>query len=63
MANRIEPDHASLVHAHHTLHIVQPLAEAIKSPALALILKNVARRHMERRSKVDVKKLQSNDHD
>lgn len=37
------------------------LDEMLKHPALKLILEAVARRHMQRRARIDVKKLQAND--
>jgi hypothetical protein len=60
---RIQPDRAALEIAHSILRTTQPLDDMLKSTALTIILKNVAARHMQRRAKVDVKKLQSNDVD
>lgn len=40
-----------------------PLDEMLKNASLKIILEAVARRHMQRRARVDVKKLQANDHD
>ena len=60
---RISPDAAALEVAHHMLHTPQPLDEMLKNPSLKIILEAVARRHMQRRARVDVKKLQANDYD
>jgi len=35
----------------------------LEHPALKIILEALARRHMQRRARIDVKKLQANDHD
>ena len=63
MAARIQPDQAALEIAHRFLHSPLPLDRMLAHPALRLILENVARRHMQRRVRPDVKKLQANDHD
>jgi hypothetical protein len=55
------PDRAALEMAHYLLRSTQPLDDMLKSTALRIILKNVAARHMQRRARIDVKKLQSND--
>jgi hypothetical protein len=60
---RIQPDRAALEIAHRILRTTQPLDDMLKSTALTIILNNVAIRHMQRRSQIDVKKLQSNDVD
>jgi len=57
----IAPDRAALEVAHSWLQTPAPLDEMLKIPALKIILERVARRHMQRRSRVDVKKLQAND--
>ena len=62
-AVRIEPDRAALEIAHRALQSTQPLDEMLKHRGLELILKLLARRHVQRRGRVDVKKLQANDHD
>lgn len=59
----IQPDRAALEIAHRKLSVVTPLNDMLKSRALELILNNVARIHMQRRGRVDIKKLQANDHD
>ena len=59
----VYPDRAALEIAHRILRTTQPLDDMLKSRALAIILKNVAARHMQRRAQIDVKKLQSNDVD
>lgn len=60
---RIEPDRAALEIAHHALQTTIPLDEMLQHRCYELILKLLARRHMQRRARVDVKKLQANDHD
>lgn len=60
---RIQPDRAALEIAHQLLCMTVPLDEMLKSRAQQIILENVARAHMQRRDRLDVKKLQSNDHD
>jgi hypothetical protein len=59
--DRIAPDRAALEVAHRWLQTPSPLDEMLKTPALKVILEVLARRHMQRRSRVDVKKLQAND--
>jgi len=58
---KIEPDRAAIEHVYSHLHMRVSLDEALKNPTLNIVIKAVARRYMERRSKVDVKKLQAND--
>ncbi len=58
---RIEPDRAALEIAHRQLFTTMPLDEMLQHRDFSLILKNVARRHMQRRAQLDVKKLQAND--
>jgi hypothetical protein len=60
---RIQPDRAALEIAHRLLCVTVPLDEMLKSRAQQIILENVARAHIKRRDRLDVKKLQSNDHD
>ena len=60
---RISPDRAALEVAHSRLHVTTPLDEMLKNASLKIILETVARRHMQRRARVDVKKLQANDND
>lgn len=60
---RVTPDRAALEVAHSRLHVTDPLDEMLKNASLRIILEAVARRHMQRRAWVDVKKLQANDHD
>lgn len=60
---RITPDRAALEVAHCRLMTETPLDEMLKNPALKIILEAVARRQMQRRAVVDVKKLQANDID
>jgi hypothetical protein len=59
---RISPDRASLEIAHRALHTDARLDEMLEHPALKIILEVLARRHMQRRARIDVKKLQANDH-
>ena len=60
---RISPDRAALEVAHSRLCTTAPLDEMLKNASLRIILETVARRHMQRRARVDVKKLQANDND
>ena len=60
---RISPDRASLEIAHRALHTGARLDEMLEQPALKIILEALARRHMQRRARIDVKKLQANDRD
>jgi hypothetical protein len=60
---RIQPDRAALEVAHLRLRTAAPLEEMLKDPSLRIVLEAVARRHMQRRAQVDVKKLQANDRD
>lgn len=63
MAARIQPDRAALEIAHRMLSVSTPLDDMLKQSIFRLILENVARRHMQRRERLDVKKLQANDLD
>jgi hypothetical protein len=56
-----EPDRAALEIAHRKLCVTTALDDMLKNPALRVILSAVARRHMQRRALIDVKKLQAND--
>jgi hypothetical protein len=60
---RTEPDRAALEIAHRMLRVTTTLDAMLQHPTLKVILRRVARNHMERRAQVDVKKLQANDHD
>lgn len=60
---RISPDPAALEVARIKLRTTAPLDEMLKDPSLKIILDVVARKHMQRRDWVDVKKLQANDND
>ncbi len=60
---RAEPDQAALEIAHRLLRVTASLDAMLQHPALRIVLRRVARNHMERRALVDVKKLQANDHD
>jgi hypothetical protein len=63
MPDRIQPDRAALEVAYLLLPCDAPLDEMLQHPTHKIILENVARRHMQRRAQMDVKKLQANDHD
>jgi hypothetical protein len=58
-----DPDRMALEIAHRALATDMPLDEMLKNRAFAVVLKLLARRHMQRRARVDVKKLQANDND
>lgn len=60
---RAEPDRAALEIAHRMLRVTAPIDELLKNPALRLVLRAVACKHMQRRARIDVKKLQANDND
>ena len=55
------PDRLALECAHRMLRVTTPLDEMLKNATFKIILEAVARRQMQRRSWVDVKKLQAND--
>jgi len=63
MSARIVPDRVALEVAHRILRTTMALDTMLAHPAFRLILENVARRHMQRRERLDAKKLQANDHD
>jgi len=58
-----EPDQAALEIARRRLRTTASLDEILRIPALKIVLKAVARDHMRRRARPDVKKLQANDND
>jgi hypothetical protein len=58
---RAEPDRAALEIAHRMLRVTATLDDMLTNPTFKVILKAVARRHMQRRALPDVKKLQAND--
>jgi hypothetical protein len=58
-----QPDRAALEVAHSGLRCSQALDQMLAHPALRIILENRARQHMQRRARIDVKKLQANDND
>lgn len=60
---RAEPDRAALEIAHRMLRVTAPIDELLKNPSLRVVLRAVARKHMQRRDQVDLKKLQANDND
>jgi len=60
---RVEPDRVSLEVAHRMLRVKDSLDDMLNNPTLRVVLRAVARKHMQRRARVDVKKLQSNDND
>ena len=57
----IQPDRAALEVAHRKLRTTTTLDDMLKMPALARVLAIVARDHVQRRTRLDVKKLQAND--
>jgi hypothetical protein len=61
--DRAQPDRAALEIAHRRLAATMPLEDMLGHPALRIILENRARFHMQRRARLDVKKLQANDMD
>jgi hypothetical protein len=61
--DRISPDRAALEVAHRMLRVTTPIDDLLNNATLRIVLTTVARRHMQRRSRPDVKKLQANDHD
>lgn len=63
MAARIVPDRSALEVAHRLLRTPLALDAMLASPTYRPILENVARQHMQRRERSDVKKLQANDND
>lgn len=60
---RIEPDRAALEFAHRVLKTTLPLDYMLTVPAHVVVLHILARRHMQRRARIDLKKLQANDND
>lgn len=58
-----EPDRAALEAAHRALCTTLRLDDMLKVPAHAIVLNILARRHMQRRARIDLKKLQANDND
>lgn len=61
--DRVAIDRDQLEAAHRWLDTPQPLDEMLMNPSLKIVLEAVARRLMQRRGRVDVKKLQANDKD
>lgn len=59
--SHIDPDRAALEIVHTALAMNITLDEALTCPALATIIKSLARRHMLRRARFDPKKLSAND--
>ena len=60
---RPDPDRMALEIAHRATASLVPLDEMLKDPAQTAVLKCLARRHMQRRARPDVKKLQAHDND
>lgn len=58
-----EPDRAALEIAHSQLHTSRSLDDMLKVDNLKATLYAVARRHMKRRERFDVRKMQANDND
>lgn len=63
MTARLQPDRAALEVAYRLLPFTAPLDIVLQHPTLRIVLENCARRHMQRRMRLDVKKLQANDLD
>jgi hypothetical protein len=63
MEKRIQPDLAALEIAHKKLNIDLTLNAALNNSPVKICIENIARRHIQRRAMIDVKKLQANDHD
>jgi hypothetical protein len=63
MAAPTVPDRAALEIAHLFLRSSTPLDTMLANPTLRIVLHAWARRHMQRRARPDLKKLQANDHD
>ncbi|UGQ45099.1 hypothetical protein [Massilia endophytica] len=61
--HQVQPDRVALEIALRGLNTSMPLEQMLENPALRIVLENRARYHMQRRSRVDVKKLQANDND
>jgi len=59
----LTPDRAALEIAHRSLRCSTPLDEMLKDASLRRLVESLARRHMKRRSRVDVKMLQANDNE
>lgn len=57
------PDRAALEIAHRALQTTMALDDMLKQRPYELILNLLARRHVQRRERFDVKKLQANDND
>ena len=60
---QLTPDRIALEIVHRKLGTSTTLDEMLAHPALKIILENRARQHMQRRARLDVKKLQANDND
>lgn len=60
---RAVPDRVALEIAHRALLTQLSVDEMLQNPTLKIVLETVARRHMQRRNRVDFKKLQANDLD
>lgn len=63
ISRHIQPDRAALEIVHSKLRINTPLDDMLKQPSLSAVIHAVARRHMIRRAKRDVKRIQANDID
>jgi hypothetical protein len=59
--DRPSPDRAALEIAHRRLDAKASIEDMLDHPALRIILENRARYLMQRRARLDVKKLQAND--
>jgi len=60
---RTQPDRAALEIAHRELGAELSLNAMLGHPTHRIILENRARQHMQRRARIDLKRLQANDKD
>lgn len=55
-----EPDRASLEIMHRKHHFNMPLDDMLKHPTFSMVIKNMARKHMMRRTRIDHKAIAAN---
>lgn len=63
MRARIAPTRLALEFAYGRLRVSMALDDMLRHPTYRPILENLARSHMLRCARTDLKKLQANDHD
>ena len=63
MTIRPKPDQAALEIAHSNLNTGKTFNAAMQDKALCLVITAVARTHMRRRERFDIKKMRANDND